>query len=249
MNLRYVAIFGRPAVVAVSALLAGCGVPERIVLPAPIPLTQGGTVVPANGAGFGFDFGDGLLGQELLRTEMISAGILGGLGDRVGLSIYSFNETRENDQGGTVVRMKLRGGPLLGPKSSVALALAYASSSREAGTVQDERVTSVDLAIPAERLLAISRTRRQEVSAYAGPRVIFQKYEDRLDPGETLEATHAGLLVGLHGRASNFHLFGELSFMHLAGRVVRGQSYDAGWMVVPALGMAVHIGPVHRWGQ
>ena len=200
-------------------------------------------------SGFGFDFGDGLLGQELLRTEMISAGVLGGLGDRVGLSFYSFEETRENNQGGTVVRMKVRAGPLLGSKSSVALALAYAASSREAGSVQDERVTSVDLAIPAELLLATSLNRRREVSAYAGPRIIFQNYEDRLDPGETLEATHPGLLIGLHGRTSNFHLFGELSFMHLAARVVREQPYDAGWMVVPSLGMAVHFGPVHRWGR
>ncbi|HEU4828395.1 MAG TPA: hypothetical protein VFT04_04295, partial [Gemmatimonadales bacterium] len=122
-------------------------------------------------------------------------------------------------------------------------------SSRQAASVQDERVTSIDLAIPVERLLATSLNRRQEVSAYAGPRVIVQNYEDRLDPGETLEATHAGVLVGLHGRTSNFHLFGELSFMHLAARVVRGQSYDAAWMVVPSLGMAVHFGPVHRWGR
>lgn len=240
---------GSPVLFAAVCLVAACGVPERIVLPVPVPLTQGGTVVPANGAGFGIDFGDGLLGQELLRTEMFSGGVLGGLGDRVGIAAYSFSETRENNQGGTFARLKVRAGPLAGPKSSVSLALAYATSRRESGTVQDERVTSLDVSVPVEHLLAISTSRRQEVSGYAGPRIIFENYEDRLDPTQTLEAAHPGILLGIHGRTSNFHLFGELSFLHLSRRVVRGQPFDAAWMVVPSLGMAVHFGPVHRWGE
>lgn len=238
-----------PAFVVVAVVLAGCGVPERIVLPAPIPLTQGGTVVPANGAGFGLDFGDGFLGQELLRTEMLAGGLLGGIGDRVGLAIYSFSETRENDQGGTFIRGKVRAGPLVGPRSSVALAFAYATSSREAGSVQDERVTTLDFSVPAERYLSGDSAGRQEVSAYAGPRIVFERYEDRLDPGETLEATHAGLLAGLHGRTGRFHVFGELSLLHSPGRVVRGQSYESRWMVIPSLGVALHFGPAHRWGD
>lgn len=238
-----------PALLAVAALLVGCGVPERIVLPAPVPLTQGGTVVPANGGGVGFEFGDGFLGQELLRTEMIAAGLIGGIGDRVGIAVFGFNETRENDQGGTFVRLKVRAGPLLGPRTSVAVAGAFATSSREAGSVQDERVTTLDFTVPVERLLATNTTAQQELSAYAGPRIIFENYEDRLDPGETLEATHPGLLVGLHGRLSNFHLFGELNFLHLPGRTVRERAYEGGWIVIPSLGMAVHFGPVHRWGR
>ena len=94
MSVACLAGVTRPALVVMLGALAGCGVPERIVLPMPIPLTQGGTVVPANGAGIGFDFGDGFLGQELMRTEMIAAGLLGGLGDRVGISVYTFSETR-----------------------------------------------------------------------------------------------------------------------------------------------------------
>jgi hypothetical protein len=233
----------------VALLLAGCGPAERIVLPAPFPLTQGGTVVPAQGAGIGFDFGDGLLGQEFVRTEMIALGLIGGIGDRLGIAVYQFNETRENDQSGTFVRIKARAGPILGPKTSVAAALAVATSAREVAGIQDERVTTVDLALPAERLLASSADNAQQLSAYAGPRIIFEKYDDRLTPDETLDATHVGLLAGLHGRGGNFHLFGELSLMHLPGRTVRGQGFDAGWMVVPALGIAMHLGPAHRWGR
>ena len=249
MNIRSLTGMGPPVLIAAAGLLVACGVPERILLPVPVPLTQGGTVVPANGGGFGFDFGDGLLGQELLRTEMISGGLLGGLGDRVGLALYSFGETRENDQGGTFARLKVRAGPLAGPESSVALALAYSTSSREEGDTQDERVTSIDVSVPVERLLAASSSRRQEVSGYLAPRIIFEKYEDRLDPAETLDARHPGLLVGLHGRSSNFHLFGELTFLHLSARVVRGERLDAAWMVIPSVGMALHFGPVHQWGR
>jgi hypothetical protein len=233
---------------AVAAFLAGCGVPERIALPAPVPLTQGGTVVPAHGAGLGFDFGDGFLGQELMRTEMLAFGLIGGLGDRVGAALYSFAETRANDQGGTFLRMKVRAGPLLGPKTSVAAAFAFGTSQRVLEGFQDERVTTLDLAIPAERLLAASGDGR-ELSAYLGPRIIFENYDDRLTPGESLEATHAGMLAGMHGRAGPFHLFGELNVLHFPGRVVRGQSYEGGWIVIPSLGIAVHFGPSHRWGK
>lgn len=249
MTLACRAAIGGPFVIALAGLLAGCGVPERIMLPAPIPLTQGGTVIPANGAGFGFDFGDGYLGQELLRTEMIAGGLLAGIGDRIGLSYFSFSETRENHQGGTFVRAKVRAGPLLGPRSSVALAFAYASSSRASGSVQDERVTTLDFSVPVERLLTRDSTGSQELSAYAGPRVVFEHYEDRLDPGESLKATHAGLLAGLHGRNGRFHLFGELSFLRSPGRIVRGQQYGAQWMVIPSLGLALHFGPAHRWDR
>jgi len=234
---------------AVAAFLAGCGVPERIPLPAPVPLTQGGTVVPAHGAGLGIDFGDGFLGQELLRTEILSVGLIGGLGDRVGVALYSFNETRQNDQGGTFIRMKVRAGPLLGPKSSVAAAFAYSTSSRVSGSLQDERVTTLDLAIPAEWLLAASADGWHELSAYLGPRIMFENYDDRLTPGESLEATHAGGLAGFHGRAGRFHLFGELNFLHFPGRIVRAQSYHSGWMVIPSVGIALHFGPSHRWGK
>jgi hypothetical protein len=239
----------RVAAFAAAALLAGCGVPERIPLPAPVPLTQGGTVVPAHGAGLGIDFGDGFLGQELLRTEILAVGVIGGLGDRVGVALYSFNETRQNDQGGTFIRAKVRAGPLLGPKSSVAAAFAYSTSSRVSADLQDERVTALDLAIPAERLLAASADGWHELSVYLGPRIIFENYDDRLTPGESLEATHAGGLAGIHGRAGRFHLFGELNFLHFPGRVVRGQPYDSGWMVIPSVGIALHFGPSHRWGK
>lgn len=234
---------------AMAALLAGCEAPARIALPAPVPLTQGGTVVPAHGAGLGIDFGDGFLGQELMRTEILAVGLVGGLGDRVGAAFYNFNETQENDQGGTFIRMKVRAGPLLGPKTSVAAAFAFATSSRVSGDLQDERVTTLDLAVPAERLLAASADGWHELSGYLGPRIIFENYDDRLTPGESLEATHVGGLAGIHGRAGRFHLFGELNYLHLPGRVVRGQSYDGGWMVVPSVGVALHFGPSHRWGK
>jgi hypothetical protein len=241
------AAIGGPALVVLAGMFTGCGVPERIVLPAPIPLTQGGTVVPASGAGFGFDFGDGFLGQELLRTEMVAGGVLAGFRDRIGLAVYSFSETRENNQGGTFVRAKVRAGPFLGPRSSVALAFAFATSSREAGSVQDERVMTLDFSVPAERLLSQDSTGKLELSGYAGPRLVFEHYEDRLDPRESLKVTHAGALAGLHGRVGKFHVFGELSFLHSPGRVVRGEPYDGQWMVIPSLGIALHFGPAHRW--
>lgn len=228
-------------------MLPACGVPERFALPVPVPLTQGGTTVPAEGAGGMLEFGDGLLGQELLRTDMISIGAMAGVGDRFSASVHSFTETRGNEMEGTFVRAKVRAGSPAGPASSVAVAVTFSTSDRAAGDVQDERVTTFDLAVPAEFRLASSESRRRDFSAYAGPRIARINYDDRLEPAFDLNSTYWGGLIGVHARISNFHFFGEASLIRLPARTARGVAYDGRWTVSPALGIAFHFGKVHEW--
>ena len=237
------------AMSAIVLAVAGCGVPERFALPVPLPLTQGGTAVPAQGAGGLIEFGDGLLGQELMRTEMLSVGLMGGVADRFSASIHTFTETRGNEMDGAFLRVKGRIGPLLGPATSVGVALASSWTAREAGDVQDERVTTLDVAVPAEILVGQSLERRREASVYLAPRVVHERYSDRLDPGENLRTTHWGALAGLHGRIHNLHLFGELNLLHLATRTVRGADLEGGFLVIPAIGIGFHFGRVHQWGR
>lgn len=233
-----------------ASLLAGCGVPERLALPVAVPLTQGGTTVPAHGLGAGLEFGDGFLGQELMRTELLSVGLIGGVGDRVSVAINTYAETRSNGVDGSYLRAKGRVGPVLGPNSSLAVALAFSSSAREAGSIQDERATTVDVAAPLEFVLTRSdTTRRSEVSAYLGPRLILEKYTDELDRAQSLSAGIWGGLAGLHVRGGNVHLFGELNLLTLPGRTVRGTAFEGGVVVIPAVGIAFHIGRAHRWGR
>lgn len=241
--------FRAARLLVVLAVAPGCGVPERFALPVAIPLTQGGTAVPAHGGGGAIEFGDGLLGQELMRTEILSLGLLGGVADRFSFSFNSFTETRGNEMEGAFLRAKGRIGSVLGPESSVAVALAFSTSSRQVEPVQDERVTTVDFAVPAEFLLASSATRRQDVGGYVAPRVVFERYVDRLDESETLSAAHWGALAGVHARAGNVHLFGELNLLHVSGRTVRGETFEGGLMLIPAIGLAIHLGQAHRWGR
>ena len=237
-----------PALLLVLSV-AACGVPERIALPIPVPQAQGGTTVVASGAGLTGEFGDGLLGQELYRTELVSAGLMGGIGDRVGLTIATYDETGSNGQSGTFVRGKVRVGPMLGPSSSVAVAIAYSESSRISGQLQDDDVRAFDVAFPAEFLLTTSADHRLDLGAYGAPRVIIERYDDHLNRAESLDATHWGVLAGIHARVRHLHLFGELSLLRLAARTVRGEALGADWMVVPSIGIAVHLGPPHRWGR
>jgi len=238
---------GRMALFALS--LGACGFPERIALPVPVPLTQGGTTVMAAGAGLTAEFGDGLLGQELFRTELVSIGLMGAIGDRVGLTIATYSETGSNGEGGTFVRGKVRVGPLAGPSSSVAVAVAYATTSRVSGDLQDEEVRAFDVAIPAEFLLSASADHTLDFGAYAAPRLIVERYDDHLNRAESLDATHWGILAGIHARARHVHLFAELTLLHLGARTVRGMPLGPDWMAVPSIGLAIHLGPPHRWGR
>ena len=238
---------------ALSALLvlsvAGCGVPERIALPVPVPLTQGGTTVVAQGIGAAAEFGDGLLGQELFRSELFTVGLMGAVGDRVGVSVASYSETGSNGESGAFVRGKVRIGPLLGRSSSLAIGVGFATTSRVSGQLQDERVRVFDLAVPAEFLVASDADGVRDLSAYGSPRLMIERYDDNLDRAESLHTAHWGVLAGLHGRIGHVHLFGELNLLRLGARTVRGESFGSDWMVVPAIGVAVHVGPPHRWGR
>jgi hypothetical protein len=236
----------------IVVLAAGSGAcePTRFALPVPLALTQGATAVPARGFGGGIEFGDGFRGQELMRTEALSAGFTGGIGDRASVSVHHFFETRGEERvEGNILRAKVRAASLTGPASSIGVAISYTWTGRDAGSAQNERVRTVDLAVPAEWLVVSSPTAPRDLSMYAGPRMLFERYTDRLDPVENLNATLWGGVYGLHGRLGDFHLFAEASLIHVPARTVRGTPLASDWTLIPAFGASLYIGRSHDWGR
>ena len=236
------------AILGLAAASAACG-PTRLALPVPLAVTQGATAVPAQGVGGGLEFADAFGGQELARTEVLAAALTGGLRDRVSVSANYFSETRYDRVEGTILRAKVRAGSLTGPASNVGVVLSYTWTSREDGPAQNERVGTLDLAVPAEWLLATDRLAITDLSMYVGPRVLFERYTDLLDRAGDMNATLWGGVYGLHGRFRNIHIFAEASLVHSPGRTVRGTRFNGDWTVIPAFGLSLYYGRSHSWGR
>ena len=230
-----------------GVVAAACATPVRVALPSPFPLTYGGTVIPANGAVVGLDFGDGLRGQELQRAE-ITAGMIGlGVADRVHASVASYGGREDADASGTVWRVKARVGDLFGPLSSVSAHVAYATMSRSDRPAQDESLSAVEVAVPAEFLLTDPADRRM-FSIYAGPRVTREVYIDHLDPGQTMRHVYVGALGGAHLRYRVLHFFGEATVVHVPTSVLHQLTYGGRWTVMPSGGLLVRLGGSdHKW--
>jgi hypothetical protein len=204
-------------------------------------------LIPANGGVVGFELGDGLRGQELQRVE--TAGFLAGLGlaNRVNVSVASYSGGEEGDAAGIVWRVKARVGDLFGPRSSVSVHAGYATMSRSDRPAQDESVSAVDVAIPAEFLLN-DPADRLTFSMYAGPRVTREVYVDHLDPARTRRYVYIAALGGGHLRYRFMHLFGEATILHVPTSVLDQVTYGGRWTVMPSVSFLVRLGGRdHEW--
>jgi hypothetical protein len=240
-------------------VLAACGPFNRVALPAPFPLTAGGTTSPSHGVGGGLALNDALRGQEVQRTELYAFSAAAGLGDRVSFALARFQGHLEHDPWGTQVSAKVRVGTPFGNRTSTAIHVASAgvwlkhdSSTALGGApariIQDERVIMFDLAVPTE-VLVKSSTTGDELSAYAGPRMTAENYYDYLHPVNSLHHTYLGLVGGLHGRAGHLHLFVEATLLHVPSVQYLGVAYGDRWTVLPNIGVSFNVGPSHRWAR
>lgn len=234
--------------VACVALAAaqGCARPTRTPLPAPFPLTRGGTPVPGRGVGASLEIGDGLQGQELLRKELLSGSLVLGIGDRVNLAFGPYGGHEHEDPAGVLVTGKVRVVSPLGRRTSTAVHIGIATVDRRDGDAQDEALTVLDLAVPTE-LLVSGAADGATFSVYAGPRLVYESYRDRLEPSDDLSGLVPGGLAGLHLGVANFHLFGEGTLAFRPATSYRGTRYDGGPIFLPTAGMVAYLGSPFPW--
>jgi hypothetical protein len=146
-----------------------------------------------------------------------------------------------------VLRFKARLGDLFGPRSSVSVYTGYATMSRSDRPAQDESVSAVDVAIPAEFLLT-DPTDRRTFSMYVGPRLTREVYVDHLDPVQTRRYVYVSALGGAHLRYRVVHLFGEATILHVPTSVLHQVTYGGRWTVMPSVGLLVRLGGSdHKW--
>ncbi len=230
-----------------TLVFGGCGDPSRRALPVPFPLTYGGTPVPARGAGISFEFGDGLRGQELERTELLGGGILVGAGDVFSLALSGYEETRDRGLSGGTLRIKIRAGSPFGPHSSLGIHTATAWSDRTSSE-QDESVYLVDVAVPVEFRMSSETGVRNYFSVYVGPRAVFENYTDRREPIESMKTLVAGAVGGMHLSIGALQLFAEVTAAYIPTNTYQGQTFGGRMTLLPATGAALHFGRPYNWG-
>jgi hypothetical protein len=226
-----------------------CTTPRRVALPAPFPLTYGGTTVPSAGAIVGFELADGLRGQELTRAETVglSAGV--GFLDRLSAGVADYHGHEEEDAGGGIARVGVRLGDLLGGvfkvPTSTAIKIARVTNSRVSLPLQDDRLVSWDVALPTE--LGVYDTGGERIGIYFGPRVTSVRITDALTPSDSMRHTYIGALAGAHLQARFFNVFGELTLIHVPEGEFRGAATGGRITLMPAIGITALMGRAHHW--
>ncbi len=239
----------RTAVATIAVLLApACVTPARTPLPAPLPLTTGGTPVPGRGVGAALELGDGLMGQELMRKELLTGTLLVGVADRANLSVAVYGGHEQDDPGGFQAAAKVRVGSPLGARSSTAVRLGLASIDRVEAPEQDESLLSLDLAVPTE-LLVNDPSDDTRFGVYAGPRLTYEDYRDEQVPEDGFTGLMPGLLGGLHLDFGAVDLFGEGTLAFRPETRRRDGVHDGGPIFLPTAGVVAHTGSPFPWDR
>jgi hypothetical protein len=245
---------------------AACLAPEtRLPLPAPFLPTYGATPVPGSGAAVAAEWGNGLLGPELVRGEMRSSAFGVGLGNRLNILIATPRAMGSRDNVGGVrgsvgvqqFRAKLTFRRPFGRKSALAIYGGHAYGGRFAegpgqppsyapDTLQRDRVWSWEVAAPAELLFG-SRAAEILPSIYLGPRLTFMRYEDRVRPDGNFKALFAGAVGGFHVSAGRYEFFLESAAVHVPRHAYAGGWHGGGVALLPAFGAVMRIGSPYFW--
>lgn len=244
----------RLAALLLVVATTACTVPDRVPLPAPVPLTAGGTPVPGKGVGIALAISDGLQGQELLRKELLSLSVAGGIADAVSLSygLYAGNDTDDEPEV-SVLTGKVRLGSFLGPKTSTAVHVSRSQVERTVAdrsfeTIQDERLVVLDIALPTEYLLT-DPAESNRFSVYVGPRLLREDYDDRVVPSDSFNGWIPGVLGGLHLAFGPVHLFGEGTLAFRPETTYRETVFDGGPIFLPTGALAAHFGSPFQWDR
>ena len=233
---------------AAWSCIGGGGPPPRRPLTNPFPVVSGAIPVPANGFSVGSEFGSGFRGQELERVAISAAGIGVGFGGRASLTFYGYGaESQGGGEDGAFLRVKTLLANPFGPRSAVGLHVVTAWADLISSTPQDDKLRSYDLAVPVEFLLSPPGN-SNEISAFAAPRVVIENYDDRVNPGESMNVVIPGAVGGVHFRYGILHVFGEMSLMYVSENQFMGQTFAGNLAVIPSLGVSLHIGRAYRWG-
>jgi len=223
-----------------------CVSPKRVALKSPFALTYGGATIPANGVAVGVEYGSGLAGQELERAAILNLNLGIGVLDRVTVSAAAYGGTESGDPSGVLWRAKVRLEEWFGPRSSVGVHVGVATTDRQDLPAQDERLRSIDVAVPAEFMLS-DPTERGQRSLYVGPRVMRETYRDELDRRQDLLTTYAGVLGGAHLRYGVLHLFAEATLLYVPKSSLHGVTFGGRLTVMPMVGALLRIGTEHKW--
>lgn len=235
----------------VSWVTLGCAscAPKRIALQSPFPLTYGGTTIPAKGVAGGVEFGDGLAGQEVDRTDTMNLNLSIGIADRVSVSVARYGEPPflfSDEPFGSVWRVKVRLGELFGPRSSVSVHAGFATIDRKDLPAQQESLQTVDVAAPAEILLS-DPAKQEKASVYVGPRVTRESYRDHLDPQQDMQHVYAGVLGGMHFSLGFLHVFSEATLLYVPRNTFHNVTYGGRLTVMPEVGILLRVGQDHKW--
>ena len=225
----------KSALVAVLFGVSACGPePRRIPLPVPLPTVGGSRPAAAQGLQLIGEFGDGVWGQAQERVELSGVGLAFSLLDRVefGFVDHSPRHGEAPNVSTLGFRGKIRVGDFAADRVSIGIHVARMSSQRISGTLQDERMSAWDIALPVTVYPASGQLTDYRWGVYAAPRLIFQTFDDRMTR-ETTKGTMAAVLLGLSARWRYLAMTGEMNFSHAPNMTFGGTTLPGRWIVLP----------------
>lgn len=248
---------------------AACYSPAvRLPLPVPFSPIGGATPVPANGVGASLELAGSIRGPELARGQIRAVGIGVGAGDRLGIWLSNPRTEDYVDQSTLhtdiqQIRAKAVLAKPFGGRAALAVYGGHAFGNRliseenyiyDPGvppvlvrdTLQDDAVWSWEIGAPAELLLG-RRDAEARPSIFLGPRVVFVRYDDRVRSDGTFRLVLPGAVGGLHITADRYEFFFETTLAYLPRRAYNGLTAGGRFNLMPAVGVAVRVGPPYRW--
>jgi hypothetical protein len=223
--------------------LFGCVEPTRVPLVVPFAAVGGARPTAPNAASVGVDLGSGLWGQEQERTGTVGFAAGFSFGDRIELLGASHSGTRsatdsygsEHHGASTIgISGKIRLGDFRQGRGSVALRFGTMTADRRATDVQDERLTAFDLALPVEFYPSAADSVDHQVGLYAAPRLVFERFRDRLTR-EDITGTVRAAALGLVGRWDHFTLTAELNVVHTPAMAVAETTIEPTTYLFPSM--------------
>ena len=254
-------------ILALTLACAGClGGSARLPLPTPFSPVGGATPVPGNGVGLGTELGNSLRGPELTHGEVRAASI--GVGAADVLSIW-WGSPQTQDQvefgvahvGVQQIRLKAVFAKPHDGRMAIAVYAANSWGSRAVfgdtllpgpplvyrpDTLQRDRVSSWDFAVPAELLIG-RRYAASRPSVFFGPRVMYIGYDDRVHADGSFKMLVPGGVGGVHISTWGVEFFLEGTLAYISRRTYQGMSMGGGLAAFPAIAVVAHLGSPYPW--